>query len=295
MIKKIIDKRNYIILFIIIILIIFIIFNMTNKVKEHMKSFYYFNETITIKIYSSKNMDNIFNQIDKIYKKYNKYYKNPNNKNDKELIEILNYGKKVYKETNGLIDITANKLIKNIEEDKTYNFKTTINELDFKDKSTLKNINIDMIIGSFTTKKVEDYLKKENIKEYIISEDGNIITGKSFNDEKYSISINNQSGELMNIVYIENESMVTKGNVNTFKSYMVNPLTSTKNKDNKMVVVIAKDINEANMIASALYLMDIESGKEFIKQYDAEGYWYTNDRKINMTKGFKKYLKTKDR
>jgi len=57
-----------------------------------------------------------------------------------------------------------------------------------------------------------------------------------------------------------------------------------------MVVVIADNINEANMLATALYHMDIERGKEFIKKYDAEGYWY-NNKEIYMTKGFKKYLK----
>jgi len=293
MLKKIIDKRNYIILFIIIILIIFIIFNLSTKVKEHMKSFYYFSETITIKIYSSKNMDKTFKEIDNIYKKYNEYYKNPNNNDNKELIEILKYGKKLYKETNGLIDITTKELIKSIESDKGYNFKTTINDLNFKDKSTLKNINLDSIIGSYATTKVEDYLKKEKINDYIINEDGNIVAGNHYDKEKYSISINNQLGEVVDIAYIENQSMVTKGNVNTFKTYMVNPLTSKKQEDNKMVVVIANDLNEANMIANTLYLMDIESGEKFIKQYNAQVYWYTNDGKTKMTKGFQKYLKDK--
>lgn len=290
MLKKIIDKRNYIILFIIIILIIFIIFNLSTKVKEQMKSFYYFNETITIKIYSSKNMDKTFEEIDNIYKKYNKFYKNPSNNTNKELIEILKYGKKIYKETNGLIDITADELIKNIEEDKEYTFKTTINNLNFKDKQTLNNINIDTIIGSYATKKVEEYLKKANINDYIISEDGNILAGNHYDNGKYSISINNQSGEVIDIAYIANKSMVTKGNVNTFKPYMVNPLTSKKNEDNKMVVVIAGDINKANMLANALYLMDITEGKKFIKKYNADALWYTNDGKIKMTKEFKIYL-----
>lgn len=293
MLKKIIDKRNYIILFIIIILIIFIIFNLSTKVKEHMKSFYYFSETITIKIYSSKNMDKTFKEIDNIYKKYNEYYKNPNNNDNKELIEILKYGKKLYKETNGLIDITTKELIKSIESDKDYNFKTTINDLNFKDKSTLKNINLDSIIGSYATTKIEDYLKKEKINDYIINEDGNIVAGNHYDKEKYLISINNQLGEVVDIAYIENQSMVTKGNVNTFKTYMVNPLTSKKQEDNKMVVVIANDLNEANMIANTLYLMDIESGEKFIKQYNAQVYWYTNDGKTKMTKGFQKYLKDK--
>lgn len=290
MIKKIIDKRNYIILFIIIILIAFIIYNINTKVKEHMKTFYYFNETITLKIYSEKNMNKTFNDIDKIYKKYHDYYTNPNNRNDKELIEILKYGKELYKETNGLIDITIDNLIKNIKDGKEYKFTSTIDKLDFNDKNTLKNINIDTIIGSFATEKVANYLNSQGLNQYLISEDGNILASNHYDKGKYSISINESSGQLIDIAYVENKSMVTKGNVNTFKTYMVNPLTSTKNTDNKMVVVIADNLNKANMIAHTLYLLDLESGKEFIKKYDAEGYWY-NNKEIYMTKGFKKYLK----
>ncbi len=291
MLKKIIDKRNYIILFIIIILIIFIIININTKVKEHMKSFYYFGETITIKLYSSKNMDKTFEEIDDIYKKYNDYYQKPSNRDDKELIELLKYGKSLYHKTNGLIDITTDKLIKNIMDDKEYNFTTKINKLDFNDKLTLNDINLDSIIASYATKKVQNYLKGKNLNEYIISEDGNIAAGNYYEKGKYSISIHDAEGKLIDIAYIENESLVTKGNVNTFKPYMVNPKTGKKEEENKMVVVIGKDINEANMIANALYLLDINEGKEFIKDYNAQALWVETGGKQTMTDGFKQYLK----
>ncbi len=255
-----------------------------------MKSFYYFDETITIKIYSSKNIDKTFKEIDNIYKKYNNYRQNPTNTADKELIEILKYGKKLYTETGGLIDITTNELIKNISADKEYNFTSTVNNINFKDKKTLKNINLDTIIGSFATEKVINYLNKENITKYIINQDGNIAAGDYYDNGKYSISINTQDGEAIDIVYLKNKSMATKGNINSFKSYMVNPLTSSKTKENKMVVVIADNLNEANMLGNVLYLMDTKSGKEFIKKYDAEALWYTNDKIIEITKGFNKFL-----
>lgn len=288
MFKQIIDKRNYIILIIIILLLIFIIFG-NNKIKEHMKSFYYFSETITLKIYTNKNSDKIFKDIDKIYTKYNKYYQNPSNKTDKDLIEILKYGKELYKETNGLIDITSNELVNKISNGEKYNFKTSINSLNFNDKTTLNNINIDSIVGAFATKKVEEYLQSQNISQYIINEDGNIITGKGINNEKYKVSISTQD-ELLAIANLENESMVTKGNVNTFKSYMVNPITSTKNKDSKMIVVIHKDINTANAIANALYLMSVKEGQEYISKYNAKALWYESSGAKQMTSGFKSYL-----
>lgn len=288
MIKQIIDKRNYIILSIIILLIIFILFG-NNKIKEEIKSFYYFGETITLKIYTNKNSEKIFKDIDNIYEKYNNYYQNPNNKVEKDLIELLKYGKQLYQKTNGLIDITSNELVNKISNDEKYTFKTNINNLNFKDKATLNNINIDSIVGAFATKKVEEYLQKNNIDKYIINEDGNIITGKGINKEKYKVSIMYQN-KLLAIAKLENESMATKGNTDTFKPYMVNPLTSTKHKENKMVVVIHKDINTANAIANALYLMSVKEGKEYISKYNAKAFWYKEDGAKQMTSGFKSYL-----
>ena len=268
--KKIIDKRNYIILFI----------------KEQTHNYYYFSEHIVVKIYDSKNNDKLFKKIDNIYKKYNDYYKKPNNRTDAKLVELLKYGQSLYKKSNGLIDITSGELLAHLDNDSTFNFKSTIDELDFDNKATLNNINIDMLIGSYATSQVLDLLKN---KKYLINEDGNIITGQSYNDEKYKIGINDVFDNIIDIAYIENESMAVKGNTTTFKPYMVNPLTSQKMKDNKLVVVIAKDINDANFLANVLYLMDIKEGKNFIANYKAEALWYDGDKK-EMTKGFNKYL-----
>ena len=287
MLKKIIDKRNYIILGIIIILLIFIFIN-NNQSKEYIKTFNYFDETLTIKIYSNKNGDKIFKNIDNIYKKYQKYYQNPNNSNDKELIKMLKYGKKLYDESNGLIDITAGALIKQIENDENIDFKTNIDQLDFDNPKTLNNLDIELIVGSYASQKVSEYLEKNNINKYIINEDGNIIAGKRYGKEKYIVSINNSDGKIIDFAYLENKSMATKGNTNSFKPYMVNPITKNKSENNKLVVVIADDINTANFLADILYLMDIKEGEKFIKNYKAEALW--QDDKVQMTSGFKNYL-----
>ena len=112
MLKKIIDKRNYIILFIIIILIIFIIVNESKKEKVRVHNFNYFNENITIKLYTNKEVKNIFDKIDKIYKKYHKFYLNPNNS---DLLELLKYGVDLYEKSNGLIDITSYELLESVK------------------------------------------------------------------------------------------------------------------------------------------------------------------------------------
>lgn len=287
-IKKIMDKRNYIIFGIIVILIIGLIVINNNKVKEYVKSYNYFSETLTIKLYSQNNLQKNLDDINNIYKKYDNYYRDLTNL-DNELTKLLEYGKSLYNKSNGLIDITNNELIDCAVKDKQCNYKSTINELNLKDKKSLKNLNIDSIIGSYATKEVEKYLKKNKINKYIINENGNIVTGESYN-EKYKVSINNQDSKVIDIAYLKNISMATKGNTNTFQSYMVNSKTQTKNGENKIVVVIAKDINEANFLANTLYHLSIDEGKEFIHKHDAEVMWYTNSKKVT-TEGFKKYLK----
>lgn len=285
MLKKIIDKRNYIIFVLIILLLIYILILNITKTTSKIMTYNYFDEDIALELYTKKSVDNIFKGIDKIYKKYDNFYKNKDT-NNKEYIKLLKYGKNLYEKTEGYIDITSYKLLENIKKDKPYNFKTTVNSLDFNNKETLKNINIQNIIGARASKKVEDYLRKNSINTFVIRQDSNIITGSSYNKKKYNIPIM-KDDQIIDIVSIENKSIAIKGNTDTFKPYMVNPITSNKNKENKMVVVIGNDINEVNFIANTLYLMDVKKGKEYVKKYKVEAMWYTNDGTFK-TKGFKK-------
>ncbi|MBR3362300.1 MAG: FAD:protein FMN transferase [Bacilli bacterium] len=287
MIKKIIDKRNYILYTLIIILFLFILITNQTKIKATTKTYNYFNEKIVIELYTNKNTNKAFKNINNIYKKYHKFYTNPNKNNNKELIELLKYGKKLYKKTNGYIDITSYKLLANIKENKQYTFKTSINTLDFKNKNTLVNINIENIIDAYATKKVEEYLHKIKINSYIIKQDNNIVIGKSYNNKKYNIPIV-INHNIINILSLENKSIAIKKNTKALKPYMINPITSTKTNDKKLVAVIASDINEANYIANTIYLMKNDEIEKYVKKYKVEALWYNGDKPLK-TKGFKKY------
>ncbi len=287
MLKKINDKRNYIILTIILILLVSITIK-NNTPKNYTKEFNYFDEKIIINIYKIKNSKKVYNNIDNIYAKYHKFYLNQDKNNNKEFIKILKYGKKLYQESNGLIDITTRKLVQNIESEKNMNFKTSINSLNFKNKNTLININIDSIIGPYATNEVVKYLKNNKINNYLINEDGNIIAGKHYNNKKYKISIIDKNKKIVETVKLENEALAVKGNTNLLKPYMINPITSKKTKSNDLIVVIDKDIKRANETASILYL--IEDRKKYIEENDIKALWQEND-KINISKGFQKYTK----
>ena len=215
--KFIIEKRNYIILFLIIILCFWIISIKNNRV--FLKSFYFNGKTITINIYDKVNINKVSKKIKSIYKKY------------ENLKKIKEY------------DIS-------VEDD-----------------------NYDSILLSYATENVIKYFKNYKIKKYIINEAGNIITGKKYGDNKYSISVNNPNNdEILEIVSLENECMVT-----------------VNNGDYDSLVVIGYDIVKTNIFAQEIKTLSIEDGKENALKNSYAVLWY-DGKNILMTDNFKKYI-----
>ncbi len=284
MLKKIIDKRNYIILFIIFILIIWILF--FNKKEIYLESFEYYGEVITYKVYDKVNYKKLTDEINKIYKKYeNINFAGKLDEKDKSLLE---YGKILYYKTDGYVDVTSGELLKKLKDGENYDFKSDIEKLNNNDIDDI-NFNFENIIGSYATNEVLYYFKQNDITKYIVSENGDITTGNYYDDGKYSVSINNSDGSILDIAYLENKSMAIRFKLDEFKSYMVNPKTSKKQNKYKMVAVIANDNLTANMLANTLYLMDVDEGKKMIHDYNAEAMWVSDE--TIKTDGFDSYLK----
>lgn len=276
--KKIIEKRNYIIFCLVILLGVGVLL-IKKPIQEQTHNYYAFGESVIIKIYDNKDSSKIFKEIETIYEKWDKAYKSLYSKEKitSDMSLLLDYGKKLSRETNGLLDININLLVKKIEEN--YDMQDYLNP-----------INIDSLIGSYVANEVQTYLKKNNIKKYLINQNGDIITGDHYNKEKYSISIHDAEDKVIKILYFTNKSLSVKGNTDMFQPYMVNPITEKKSGENKIVAVISNDIKEADMLSRVLYLLSIKEGQEFIKKYTAEALWYSED-EIITTEGMKKYLK----
>lgn len=260
--KKIIDKRNYIILGIIILLLIFIVVQMFTKEGEYSYNYDYFDHYIVVKIYEDQD---VFDDIDSIYKKYDEAL---NGENDQLLEEIIAYGKEIYDQTDGYVDISKGKLTSG----EVTEFETKIDDLSVEMKD---DIDITDIISSYATNEVISYLKENNIDEYLISDDGDISAGNYYTDGRYTASISYEDA-IIDIVSLENESMITRSKDEDTQSYMVNPIESEITQKYDTVVVIADDVNEATMLANALYLMDREDGEQLITEYDAAALWYTD-------------------
>ena len=270
-----IEKRNYLILGIIVLLVIWILFNLFSKKEVYMDSFDYFGESITIKVYDKVNQDNLSEDIDKILKSYE-----GGEKDD----DLLEYGRLLYMKSNGYIDISDTNLVKALRRGEDYKFSSKINDDDFKD------FDLDMIKASYAISEVCDYFKQNNIESYIINEGGNVITGDSYDDDKYTVSLSKyDSEEVLDIVLLENKSLYTLNKSDEITEYSVNPKTSEAVDNFDSVSVIANDNLTADMLVRTLFLMSEDEGRKYIENFNAEALWQKGD-EISMTNGFKNYL-----
>ena len=270
-----IEKRNYLILGIIVLLVIWILFNLFSKKEVYMDSFDYFGESITIKVYDKVNQDNLSEDIDKILKSYEEGEKDD---------DLLEYGRLLYMKSNGYIDISDTNLVKALRRGEDYKFESKINDDDFKD------FDLDMIKASYAISEVCDYFKQNNIESYIINEGGNVITGDSYDDDKYTVSLSKyDSEEVLDIVLLENKSLYTLNKSDEITEYSVNPKTSEAVDNFDSVSVIANDNLTADMLVRTLFLMNEDEGRKYIESFNAEALWQKGD-EISMTNGFKNYL-----
>lgn len=296
------------------VMIILILFLTGCQDKQYSKNLYYMDTVINIKLYniSEKKAKNVFNDLENLYKKYDELTNiyNENSELSKlnsftdmsnELYELIEYGASFYDKTNGLLNINIGGVTKIWHDFRETGIfpsihslkQVNIDKIILKNKQiTNKNFNIDLgaIVKGYVTQLAGEYLEENNILYYIISAGGNVKVGKS-NKGYYNIGIAspNDNGIFMKIKG-ENISVVTSGGYERFYEYngikyhhIIDPNTLYPANYMKSVTVISKDSALADSLSTTLFLMDIESGKEFIKDYDVDVIWYTNDDDIIKT------------
>ena len=276
-----------------------------NEVENIYKNYH----ILTDKYNSYKNVNNIY------------YIKNNDSKDeyikiDKKLYNIIEYGIDAYKKTNGLLDISMGNVIdiwkKYIENkngipsmDELKNSKTnSIDDIILKDGNTIKNnhVNIDLgaISKGYTTKVVGKYLKKMNINEYLINAGGNVLVGDYYKKGNYKIGIEDpgNKNDVFKVVKGNNIAVVTSGGYERYYEYdgkkynhIIDPTTLNPKNYMKSVTVISKDSALADTLSTALFLMEVDKGKEYVNSLsDVEAIWYTCDNKVELSNGAKKYI-----
>lgn len=243
---------------------------------------------------------------------------------DYRLYEIIRYGYLWYDKTDGLLNIAIGNVTdvwkkyrdkgegvpsinelqsKNINISDVYIEEVTSDNKDNKiDSSVILSNGVTIDLGAFAkgyiTDVVADYLKSKGINRYIINAGGNVLVGKKYSKDLYKIGIEDPKGEvsIFKIVKGENIAVVTSGGYNRNYTYngktynhIIDPYTLYP-KDNMLsVTVIADESKKADALSTALYLMDVEKGKEFVKENDAYAIWVLNDGTVITSEGIEKY------
>ncbi len=282
---------------------------LANEALNEVENIYKNYHILTDKYNSYKNVNNIY------------YIKNNDSKDeyikiDKKLYNIIEYGIDAYKKTNGLLDISMGNVIdiwkKYIENkngipsmDELKKSKTnSIDDIILKDGNTIKNnhVNIDLgaISKGYTTKEVGKYLKKMNINEYLINAGGNVLVGDYYKKGYYKIGIEDpdNKNDVFKVVKGNNIAVVTSGGYERYYEYdgkkynhIIDPTTLNPKNYMKSVTVISKDSALADTLSTALFLMEVDKGKEYVNNLsDVEAIWYTCDNKVEFSNGAKKYI-----
>ncbi len=293
------------------ILLIFILLLTGCSKQEYSKNLFYMDTIINVKLYniSETKANEAFNEIENIYQKYeqltnfydenselSKLNNNVNYEISADLLELIKIGYEWDNKTNGLLNINIGNLTK-----MWHNFRENPIELpnvdDIKiehlkmdnDKILNEKVTIDLgsITKGFVTEKVGEYLEENGITYYLINAGGNVKVGKS-NKGYYNIGIASPiNDETFEIVKEENTSVVTSGGYERFYEYdgimyhhIIDPNTKYPANYMKSVTVIGEDSGLCDILSTTLFLMNIEDGKEFIKDYDVKVIWFTNDNEI---------------
>ena len=304
---------------IIILLSLILFLTGCNNREYYSKNLFYMDTVINIKIYDNdiNKVNKAFTDLDNLYQKYeqitNFYDKNSelsklNNNVDinisDELWQLIKIGNDWYYKSNGLLNINIGNLTKvwhdfRENQDELPNVENiTIDKLNIEnEKITNKEVAIDLgaIAKGYVTELAGNYLEENGLEYYIINAGGNVKTGKSHKGY-YNIGIASpvNQNETFEIVKGENISVVTSGGYERFYEYdgvlyhhIIDPNTKYPANYMKSVTVIGKDSSECDALSTILFLMSIEEGKEFIKDYDVDVVWFSNANEIIKSDGFR--------
>lgn len=232
-----------------------------------------------------------------------------------DLYNILNYGLNWYYKSNGLFNINIGSLTDIWKKYRdagtgipTNEELNSISKLDIKNivlyddyKILTGNANIDLggIAKGYATEVVHHYLESIGFERYLINAGGTVLAGINADGEKYKIGIQdpNSASSVFTTLSASNVIVTSSGGYERF--YEFNGIkyhhiidAKTKNPANfmKSVSVITDDAMLGDILSTTLFLMSVEDGKEYIKQFDnVEAIWYTNDDQIVKSSGINKY------
>lgn len=251
-------------------------------------------ESIIDEIYiEAKRLEKIFNFYDK-----SSELSALNKKRDlsvsKDLLFVIKKAIKYSKLTNGEYDISLGKNILNRKSNKSLiKLNCSYKDIIIKDnKIKLKNNDVLIDLGSiakgYIVDKLADFILNKGIEDFFIDARGDLKTiGNHF--ETIDIENPRKKDNIIATIKLKNLSIATSGDYNQYFDNFDNSHILNK-KDLISVSVISKNLNDADVFASVIFLLDKKKRQEFISKNKIVA--LTIDKKLN-TKEYNNFFSYK--
>lgn len=336
---------------VLIFLMIFLLIGCTNKNKLHKLQYFNLFDTVTRIIGYEENDENFQIISEKIYKnllEYNKLYDIYNNYEginniktindnagirpvnvDKRIIDLIKFSKRMYKETNGNVNIAFGSVLNIWHNYRTEGIENPINaklpsldelreankHIDIdkiiidEEQSTIfledKNMSLDVgsIAKGYAVQCVVNEIKEKDFSRGILDVGGNICAiGSKLPNTPWIIGIqnpdNDENNPYVKKVSVVDKVLVTSGDYQRYytvnnKKYhhIINKNTLFPSTNFRAVSIICKDAGKADAYSTAIFNMDFETGLKLINSNnDIEAVWIFKDGSLKYSENFEKMI-----
>lgn len=345
--------KNKIIKINLIIILFIICYILTGctlfKKKLFSKTYFeYFDTVITIQGYEKKESDFLENtkQVDSFLEEYHKLYdiyyeysginnictinKNAGQKAvkvDEKIINLIEYGIKMYDETSGMLNIAMGSVLKlwHNEREKAIDGigklpdkeklieaskHTNVDDIVInKEESTIylkdKDMSIDVgsIAKGYVTDKLTQHLKDKRVTSYILNLGGNIgLVGEKGDNTPWKVGIQNpdltSENTTIRVFNLKDTSVVTSGSYQRYYEvdgtkyhHIINPITLMPENNYLSVSIITNSSVLADCLSTALFNLSIEDGKKILAKYEnTYAMWIDKDNNVHYSNGLEAFL-----
>lgn len=161
------------------------------------------------------------------------------------------------------------------------------------------NVRIDLgaVAKGYTVEKAAQWLLDGPMPSFLINAGGNVRCGKQpYNGKKaWSVGVEDPDniGQWLDLIYANDLSIVTSGDYQRYYivdgiryHHIIDPDTLMPAAFVRSVTIVTEDSGLADMMSTALFNMDVETGRAFVDAFDgAEAYWIGLDGSISFTDG----------
>ena len=150
----------------------------------------------------------------------------------------------------------------------------------------------------YAAEKATEFLHGLGAERFALSLGGNISVSGEKPDGKWEIGVQSPDGGILTVLKISDLSVVTSGDYQRYYEvdgvryhHIIDPKTLYPAKLWRSVTVVSKSSKEADALSTALFCLDLDSGKEMLEKFSAEAVWVSYDGEVVRSKGFESYEK----